>query len=298
MKEYPLLVEVRRGSTHDGPGIRSVVFFKGCPLRCSFCHNPEAQDLRTEIGFYPHNCVGCGACLEACPRGAVDLQFPGRILRDLCDRCAKCVDACPGNGLMLIGKYFPVEALTGQLMSDLPFYRHSGGGVTLSGGECTLFPYYVERLLKALKERHVHVVVETCGYFNYRSFRTRILPYVDLIYYDIKLADPGAHKQQLGRPNGRILENFRRLARESTVELHPRIPLVPGLTATEENISSIVRLLRDAGARQVSLLPYNPMGLHKHRTLGRPVPDLPEQFMDPQEEKEAYEILAKCAGTR
>lgn len=295
MKKYPLVVDIRRGSNRDGPGIRSVVFFKGCPLRCSFCHNPETQELWHEISFSQSECVECRACKAACHLNAIDFNLPGRIRRNRCDRCGTCVDACPGKGLTRIGRYFSPEALAEQLMRDVAFYRHSGGGVTLSGGECTLFPHYLERLLRILKEHHLHVVLETSGYFNCRTFCDRILPHVDIVLYDIKLIDPSAHQRFVGKPNARILENFRRLARERGLELHPRIPLVPSITSTEENLSGIIGFLREAGARKLSLLPYNPMGLQKYRSLGRAVPNLPERFMTPDEEKQACKILARYA---
>ncbi|MHC4508725.1 MAG: glycyl-radical enzyme activating protein, partial [Planctomycetota bacterium] len=171
------------------------------------------------------------------------------------------------------------------LMRDLPFYRHSGGGVTLSGGECTLYPNYLESLLESLKVRQVHIVLETCGYFNFEVFRRKILPYIDLIYYDVKIADSDMHRAYTGKANGKILGNLRRLLLEKPALIHPRIPLIPGITATEENLSAIVSLLVEAGAESVSLLPYNPMGIEMALKLGGAKPHLPERFMSPDEEK-------------
>lgn len=292
----PLVIDIKRYSLEDGPGIRSVVFFKGCPLRCIFCHNPEAQDPGREIAFCAERCVECGACVQACPSGALDLRFPGRIHRDKCDRCGKCADVCPADGLRIVGKYYGVEALAEILLRDFEYYRHSGGGVTLSGGECTLFPAYLEALLKSLKAKGVHVALETSGCFDYRTFRRKIYPHLDLLYYDLKLADNDAHKKYCGKSNAVILRNFRRLMEEGEVEVRPRIPLVPGITAAEENLSAIARFLRGCGAEKVWLLPYNPMGLAKCKTLGRPTPDLPERFMKPEEEKQAYEALSSTGG--
>ncbi|MFQ6078820.1 MAG: glycyl-radical enzyme activating protein, partial [Thermodesulfobacteriota bacterium] len=278
MSNLPLIVDIKRHSLEDGPGIRSVVFFKGCPLRCIFCHSPETQNRRVEIAFSPRECIHCGSCRDACPQGAIDLEFPGRIQREKCISCGTCAGVCPGKGLRLIGSYYSVETLTEILLRDLPFYRHSGGGVTLSGGECTIYPDYLERLLKRLKAKGIHVTLETSGYFDYRAFREKILPYVDLIYYDIKMANPRAHKSYVGRSNRKILTNLRLLLGEKGVEVHPRVPLVPGITATRENLSANIDLLCDAGAKDVSLLPYNPMGIEMAVSLGRPRPPLPEGF--------------------
>ncbi|MHC4677598.1 MAG: glycyl-radical enzyme activating protein, partial [Planctomycetota bacterium] len=177
------------------------------------------------------------------------------------------------------------------LMRDLPFYRHSGGGVTLSGGECTLYPNYLESLLENLKVRQVHIVLETCGYFNFEVFRRKILPYIDLIYYDVKIADAGMHRAYTGKANGKILGNLRRLLLEKPALVHPRIPLIPGITATEENLSAIVSLLVEAGAESVSLLPYNPMGIEMALKLGGVKPHLPERFMSPDEEKGIHDMF-------
>jgi len=291
MNNLPLIVDIKRHSLEDGPGIRSVVFFKGCPLRCIFCHSPETQDPGPEIAFSPGECIQCGSCEDTCPQRAIDMEFPGRIHRERCDRCGKCASVCPGKSLRLIGAHYPVEDLTELLLRDLPFYRHSGGGVTLSGGECTLYPDYLERLLKPLKKRGVHLTLETSGYFDYQPFRQKILPYIDLIYYDIKIADPELHKRYIGKTNRRILNNLYRLLQEKGVEVHPRVPLIPGITATQENLSAIVDLLCEAGAENVSLLPYNPMGIEMAVSLGRPKPPLQQGFMRHDEEREIYAMF-------
>lgn len=300
MSGLPLIVDIKRGSHEDGPGIRSVVFFKGCPLRCVFCHNPETQDTEVEIAFRARDCLLCGRCAEVCKSGAIDLGFHGRILRERCTRCGECVSVCSGGALRLIGRRYTVETLTEILLRDESFYRHSGGGVTLSGGECTLSPDYLELLLKGLKKRDIHVVLETSGHFNYDIFKKRILPYLDLVYYDIKLADPDLHKKFLGISNETILANLVLLIKENSVEVHPRVPLIPGVTVTRENISAIVSLLCSTGAEDISLLPYNPLGLDMYASLGRPKPPLPEGFMKPDEEKlimEMFkEILKEAAG--
>jgi pyruvate formate lyase activating enzyme len=288
---FPLVVDIKRDSLEDGPGIRSVVFFKGCPLRCTFCHSPETQDPKIDIAFSEGKCLRCGRCADICPQGAIDLSNVQRINRGRCTRCSQCVGSCPGKALRKIGQFYPVDSLVEILVRDLPFYRHSGGGVTLSGGECTLYPKYIESLLRSLKARQIHIVLETCGYFNFDSFSRRILPYIDLIYYDVKIADPGAHKKHTGKTNEKILDNLRRLLLERPTVVCPRIPLIPDITATADNLSAIVNLLVGAGAENVSLLPYNPMGIEMAVNLGRPRPHLLERFMSPDEEKEIHDTF-------
>jgi pyruvate formate lyase activating enzyme len=291
MKDFPLIVAVKRHSLEDGPGIRSVVFFKGCLLRCIYCHNPECQDMEVEIAFSARECIGCGECANVCPVKAIDLDQRDRIQREECVRCGACAEVCPGRGLRSVGKYYSVDALLEILLRDLAFYRHSGGGVTLSGGECTLYPSYLRSLLQGLKGKEVHVAIETSGYFDYQAFEESILPYVDLIYYDLKLADPEAHRKYTGKTNQRIIRNLKRLIRGQGFEIHPRIPLVPGVTATEENLKAIIRILCEIGAEDVTLLPYNPMGMEMAEGLGRPKPPLPERFMRPAEEKKIHAMF-------
>ena len=295
----PLIVDVRRGSLEDGPGIRTVVFFKGCPLRCVFCHNPEAREAGPELAFAAERCIRCGGCVAACPQAAIDLDSPARIDRGRCDLCGLCADACPGGALRLIGAWWPVEKLAELLLRDLPFYRHSGGGVTLSGGECTLFPDYVEPLGRLLKARGVHIAVETSGQFDYEVFARQILPYLDLILFDVKLIDREASQRYLGRSNERILDNLRRLLAQRAVEVRPRIPLIPGVTDRRENLAAIVDHLCRLGARDVALLPYNPLGLAMYARLGKPAPELPGSFMTPEEETrlvETFRQILAAAG--
>lgn len=283
--QIPLITDIKRSSSEDGPGLRSVVFFKGCPLRCVFCQNPETQRTDLEIFFTAGDCIKCGACVKACPRGAIDLDHPARILREHCDLCSKCIEVCPGQGLRLVGQRWSIEELTEYLLRDKTYYYHSGGGVTLSGGECTLFPEYVSGLVQRLKAHQIHLALQTSGYFQLDLFSELILPNLDLIYFDFKLVDSREHQKFTGRPNEKILNNFRSLIKDNCVEVSPRIPLIPGVTATTANIRGIIDFLLDAGAREITLLPYNPMGLDKYKGLGLPIPDLPHKFMNPDEEK-------------
>jgi pyruvate formate lyase activating enzyme len=183
-------------------------------------------------------------------------------------------------------------------LRDLPFYRYSNGGVTLSGGECTLYPNYLGSLLKSLKARQIHLVLETNGYFNFDVFSRKILPYVDLVYFDVKIADPETHQKHTGKGNHKIFDNLTRLLREKPAAVQPRIPLVPGITTSRENLSSIVGLLREAGAKNISLLPYNPLGIEMAVSLGRSRPILPERFMTPDEEMTIHNTFRNIIDKR
>lgn len=298
MTNLPLIVDIKRHSLEDGPGIRSVVFFKGCPLRCVFCQNPEAQNPEPEIIFSEKKCIGCGKCADACKQGAIDFQSSWRIDRRRCVRCGECADVCPSGSLKRIGVSYSVPALAEILMRDRAFYKHSGGGVTISGGECTLYPDYLESLLKSLKADGVHVALETSGYFDYDTFQKKILPSTDLIYYDIKIFDADSHRRYTEKSNHRIMENLRNLLKEDEIEVHPRIPIIPDITATRGNLTAIVDFLYEAGAPSVSLIPYNPMGFGMLKSLGREKPQLQEMFMRPEQEKEIYEMFKHIVAVR
>jgi pyruvate formate lyase activating enzyme len=224
--------------------------------------------------------------VEACPINAIDPDIAGAIRRESCDVCGRCVDVCPVDALKFVGRAYQPDELVELLLRDVTYYDASGGGVTFSGGECTMHPEFLEQILTRLKRRNVHIAIQTSGCFDYGSVSSTILPYVDLIYYDIKFADPQKHRKYTGRSNHRIIDNFRRLVRARSDSVHARIPLVPGITATRENLQEVAELLVKSGARQASLLPYNPMGISKQEGLGLPTPSLPNGFMDPNDEAE------------
>jgi pyruvate formate lyase activating enzyme len=297
-KRRPLILEIKGNSLDDGPGIRTVVFFKGCPLSCTWCHNPESKSAAQEISFDAAECVGCDTCLKICKEGALDRDNPAYIDRERCTLCFECVEACPSGALARVGRYMEVEEIARVIEKDLPFFRTSGGGVTLSGGEPLLFMDFTSRLLRRLREMKVHTIVETCGHFNIDEFEEKILPYLDLIYFDLKIYDPDGHKKQCGIPNQVILDNFTKLFQaylDGGTPMLARIPLIPGITATDENLSAIADFLTENGAKEVALLQYNPLWIEKSRKIGRDNP-LAEQeamtaFMKPSEIKSCHTIF-------
>jgi pyruvate formate lyase activating enzyme len=189
----PLILEIKGNSLDDGPGIRSVVFFKGCPLSCRWCHNPESKSPGIEIGFDAGECIACGTCLETCQETALSQDNPFFIDRSRCNLCFACVDTCPSGALSQVGSPMTTDAILQAILKDSVFFHNSGGGVTLSGGEPTMFADFTSDLLKALKEAGIHTLVETCGMFDLGLFEKKLYPFVDMIYYDIKLMDAKAH---------------------------------------------------------------------------------------------------------
>lgn len=268
-KALPLVFDVRGFSLDDGPGIRTTVFLKGCPLSCVWCHNPESWSPDPEIAFHPDLCIGCRECASVCPERAVDVSIVGRVDRNRCTVCGSCVEACPTTALKIVGKYYRPDELVQLVLKNRLFHETSGGGVTFSGGEPMLYMDYLSPVLKGLKGHHVHVAIQTSGMFDIGLFDKAIRPYVNLVFFDLKIFDTEKHRHYTGTGNEEILCNFLSLL-AAGVEVVPRIPLIPHITATEENIRRIVAFVRDAGCRRVDLLPYNPAGRLKCRPLGKP----------------------------
>lgn len=267
----PLILEIKGNSLDDGPGIRSVVFFKGCPLSCIWCHNPESKRVNREISYDRDTCIGCGTCLKKCPVGAVDPASPKFVDREKCTLCFACADACPAKAITRVGVEMTQEELLKKLLSDKPFYDISGGGVTLSGGEATLCTEWVGGLAKLLYENGVKVLIETCGYFDYGKAEKYLLPYVSDIFCDIKIFDREAHKKYCGVYNDKILENFRRMYADRDkygYNIMPRVPLIPDITDRDENLTAIAEYMADCGVKKTDLLPYNPTWYSKNDKLG------------------------------
>jgi len=269
--KQPLILEIKGNALDDGPGIRSVVFFKGCPLSCMWCHNPESKRIGAEIGFEAKTCVACDTCMDVCPEGALSRDNPFFIDRSLCTLCFKCADACPSGALSRIGTPMRVDEILARVIRDKPFYDTSGGGVTLSGGEPTMFMDFTGELLQRLKANGIHTLIETCGLFDIDRFYEIVYPWLDAIYYDIKLINSDDHARYCGVPNETILSNFKSLYaryQDGGVPIMPRTPLIPGITDTPENIQAIVHFLSTCGVHEARLLPYHPLWQEKNLKIG------------------------------
>jgi pyruvate formate lyase activating enzyme len=290
-----LIFDVQRYSVHDGPGIRTLIFFKGCPLRCRWCQNPESTGPEREIAFFKNKCIGCGECAKVCPNGAIIFEGDKRIIRALCDRCGKCTAVCYAEALVTVGKEYDVPGLLDIVERDRPFYSQSGGGVTVSGGEPTLQFGFLLEFLKASKAADLHTVMETSGACAWSKLE-KLLPFLDLIYFDLKLIDAKEHKRNTGSSNRQILANARKLI-ESPMKVVFRVPLIPGITATEENLEDIVDLLNEFEQDHVHVLPYHKMGESKLERLDSPLRPL---NLEPFSDEEIVQIksLFEQAGIR
>ncbi|MFA5756557.1 MAG: glycyl-radical enzyme activating protein [Smithellaceae bacterium] len=292
----PLILEIKGNSLDDGPGIRTVVFFKGCPLSCSWCHNPESKRARVEIGYDRKECIGCGTCTAVCPEKAVSPQNIHPVDREKCTLCFRCVEECPAGALARVGRSLSIDEIAAEVLKDKPFFDTSGGGATFSGGEPVMFMEFLSELLHALKAYQVHTLLETSGFFDFEKFERLLLPCLDMIYYDIKIMDEKAHRIHTGVSNQRILENFERLfkiSRDTGITLLPRTPLVPGITDRHENIQGIARFLAELGVRNAALMPYNPLWHEKADKIGADNPHRGHAVMAAWMEKEKVEACRR-----
>ena len=268
-KKTAVIFNIQRFSVFDGPGVRTAVFFKGCNLRCLWCHNPESYERRPQLAFDRQKCIGCGSCIRNCP-GLCLLPDPEAGLlyrREDCLDCGKCARGCYAKALSRIGCEMTAGELLEDLLEDMPYYQESGGGVTFSGGECMLCPDFLEEMLRRLKEKGVHTAVDTAGNVPYESFE-RILPYTDLFLYDVKAFHEEVHRELTGASNQRIKENLLRLAGTGK-EIKIRIPVIEELNAGE--LPFIRDFLWENGIRDVELLGYHRMGVEKAGLLLEPL---------------------------
>lgn len=262
------IFNMQKFSLHDGPGIRTVIFFKGCPLHCPWCSNPESQAKETQILWDEEKCVRCQTCVQNCPQKAISFT-DDRIQIDtsLCVGCQTCVQNCPAKALSAEGEEKNLEEVLAFCMQDFDFYEESGGGVTLSGGEVLTHPEFATKLLKALKEKGSHTALETTGFARAEVFE-RLLPYVDLLLFDCKHHNSKKHQEVTGVPTEQIHANMR-TALAKGVPVIARIPVIPGFNDQLEDAHAFCSLLRDLGVQDVNLLPFHQFGENKYRLLGK-----------------------------
>ncbi len=281
------VLNIQRMSTEDGPGIRTTVFFKGCTLACDWCHNPESIDARPETVWHGERCIGCHGCDATCPHGALTPGESGPVIdRGICQRCGACADECPALALEQLGQAWSLEDLVREVAKDRPYFARSGGGVTASGGEPAVQTAFVTAFLAACRAEGLHTVLDTCGVCH-RGALLDMAREADLVLYDLKLADDAVHRRHTGRSGGEALDNLRALATElrrskGATELWIRTPLIPGVTATEDNIRAIADLLDGEFPGLVArweLCAFNNLCQHKYQRLGRPWPYADQPLM-------------------
>ena len=269
MENKGIIFNIEHSSFVDGPGLRTTVFFKGCNLRCAWCHNPESQSFERELLVYREKCISCGKCMEKCKNGFEN-----------CNLCGKCALYCPADARRIKGREYTSDEIMDEILSDAPFYKSSDGGVTFSGGECMLQIDFLCELLEKCKENDINTAVDTAGYVQYGRFE-KILPYTDLFLYDIKCFDSEKHKKYTGVGNELILKNLKKLLASGT-RLWVRIPIIPGVNDTEDEMRDIKSFFDENGyPEKIELLPYHTMGEHKYSALGRES----HVFSVPSEEK-------------
>lgn len=261
------IFNIQRYSIHDGPGIRTTVFLKGCPLKCLWCANPESQKMNQQVITNVSKCINCGACVEVCPTGAAFIK-DGQVYFDIekCSNCEKCIDVCPTNAKEVIGKQMTIDEVINEIEKDASFYNNSNGGVTFSGGEPTVYYKFLGEIVPRLKEKGIHVAIETTGFCAWHNFWTAVKD-MDLILFDLKQMDLKRHEKFIGVSNKVILQNAEKIAKLKKTIF--RLPVIPGYNDELENFEKIADLLNNMGFEgEVNLLPYHSYGKGKYEKIG------------------------------
>ncbi|MBQ2968571.1 MAG: glycyl-radical enzyme activating protein [Clostridia bacterium] len=263
------IFNIQKFCINDGPGIRTTVFLKGCPLRCVWCHNPESQRVAPELMFDPQKCIGCGKCFAVCPKEAHSMTETAHVLdREKCVACGACAINCYAESLEMAGKTATVDEILEEVMKDEAFYQNSGGGMTLSGGEPLAQPEFSVALLKGAKEKGLHTAVETCGFSAKEIFKS-LAEYTDLFLFDWKITNDSLHKEYTGVSNVKILENLE-LANQMGKQIVLRCPIIPSVNDTKEHFAGIADLAnRLEHVIGIDVEPYHPLGTGKNERLGK-----------------------------
>lgn len=292
-KDRGLILHIEQMALFDGEGIRTVIFLMGCPLRCRWCSTPQSQKMKPQLGYDPLRCQGCFSCLEACPHGAIS-RDGGKVKTDpaKCRLCFECVKACPHGARRGYGRLETLEHLVREIEKDEVFFYHSGGGVTLSGGEPLAQVDFAESILRACRERGIHTAMETSGQVTWESFE-RVLPLLDAVYVDIKHSGPEEHRQLTGVDNRLILDNIRKIDQSPyPVDLFIRLPLVPGCNDDRENLARTAGICKSLKKfKEIHILPYHRLGVESYRFLNRQyeLEQLPS--LEPEAAEAAAELM-------
>jgi len=260
-----IVFNTMRFSVHDGPGIRTTVFLKGCPLRCAWCHNPESQEFPPRLMLFAERCRRCGECVAVCPRHAIPDPAEELKIPDECDGCGTCAEACVAGARQIVGRRASVAEVLAEVLRDVVFFDQSRGGVTVSGGEPAAQPVFTRGLLAACRGQGIHTTLDTCGFAAPEAFAS-VSALADLVLFDLKAMDSATHERFTGVPNATILENLSALARTGRPVV-VRVPLIPGVNDSEEELSAMARFVRSCGLPRVDVLPYHRIGADKYSRL-------------------------------
>ncbi len=301
--EFGLVFQIQKMSTEDGPGIRTTVFFKQCPLKCIWCHNPESILKKPQLEWFKHKCIGCNTCIQTCQQNSLNFNENGlNIDRETCTSCGECSEACPSTALSMLGKWWSLEDLFHEIEKDKVYYTKSGGGITVSGGEPTQQPEFVGNFLKKCQENGISTALDTCGYASNKTY-DKLLPYVDLVLLDIKMIDSNKHNKHTGVVNDIILENavwIMEFLKKNNKEMWIRTPIIPKYSATEENIKGIGIFIvekLDNFPERWDLLSFNRLCADKYSRLGLDWVLKDESLMT-SEEMEFFSEIAKKTNVK
>lgn len=286
-----IISNISRGSLHDGPGVRTVVYFKGCGLRCKWCHNPETFSLQPSILYFPQKCISCKNCIRICPQAHKEGEGHMVFLRESCKVCGDCAQCCPTGALTRCGDMMSTGTLLTEVMKDYHYYQQSGGGVTISGGECLLQVNFAEAFLRMCQKKKIHTAIESSFHVPLEN-ALRILPVTDLVFADLKHPDPDLHQYYTGFTNEQIIQNIREVSRYHS-NIIIRIPVIPGVNDAEKTMKAFGRIITSfhGGVKGVELMKYNYLAKSKYESLGLNYNSFGEQTQSKEQMGVLVEIL-------
>lgn len=285
---------IMKYSIHDGPGIRTTVFLKGCPLSCWWCHNPESQEIKEQLMLFPNRCIGCKTCIDVCKHGAIK-EVDSMIITNLkeCTHCGDCVKECYAESREMAGKTMTVDEVVAEILKDKDFFQQSNGGITFSGGEPLMQPSFLIALLKEMKNLGIHTTIDTCGFASKKTVE-EVSQFADLFLYDLKHMNSDKHEKYTGVPNHKILENLK-LLRDINKEVFIRIPIIPGINDNIDDLRDFRDFIRTLpNVKIVNLLPYHKIGQEKYNRLGKPYKILDVEEPTQEEMDFASEVIKTC----